>query len=101
MVKLHFKTTEEFDGLFKRKTLSVTRSIVQGIESAMQNNKRTAPPASARITSQAKNVGKIKFRLSEPFGPKNSANLGFTIGRPSFQESLFAEVPAPQKIKKR
>lgn len=43
MVKLHFKTTEEFDGLFKRKTLSVTRSIVQGIESAMQKNKRTAP----------------------------------------------------------
>lgn len=43
MVKLHFKTTEEFDGLFKRKTLSVTRSIVQGIESAMKGNKRTAP----------------------------------------------------------
>ena len=43
MVKLHFNTTEEFEGLFKRKTLSVTRSIVSGIEKAMQANKRTAP----------------------------------------------------------
>ena len=43
MVKLHFSTTEEFEGLFKRKTLSVTRSIVSGIEKAMQANKRTAP----------------------------------------------------------
>ena len=42
MVKLHFTSTEEFEGLFKRKTLSVTRSIVQGIESAMQKNKRSA-----------------------------------------------------------
>ena len=42
MVKLHFNSTEEFEGLFKRKTLSVTRSIVQGIESAMQKNQRTA-----------------------------------------------------------
>lgn len=43
VVKLHFNTTEEFEGLFKRKTLSVTRSIVSGIEKAMQANKRTAP----------------------------------------------------------
>lgn len=43
MVKLHFKTTDEFEGLFKRKTLSVTRSIIQGIENAMKENKRTAP----------------------------------------------------------
>lgn len=42
MVKLHFTSTEEFEGLFKRKNLSVTRSIVQGIEEAMQGNKRTA-----------------------------------------------------------
>ena len=60
-----------------------------------------APPASARITSQAKNVGKIKFRLSEPSGPKNSTNLGLTIGKPSFQDNLLEEVPAPQKIKAR
>ena len=40
------------------------------------NNKRTAPPASEIITSQAKKVGKIKFKLSDPPGPKNSANLG-------------------------
>ena len=42
MVKLHFTSTEEFEGLFKRKSISVTRSIVQGIEEAMQGNKRTA-----------------------------------------------------------
>lgn len=42
MVKLHFTSTEEFEGLFKRKSISVTRSIVQGIEVAMQGNKRTA-----------------------------------------------------------
>jgi len=43
VVKLHFNTTQEFEGLFKRKTLSVTRSIISGIEEAMQKNKRTAP----------------------------------------------------------
>ena len=44
VVKLHFQDTSEFEVLFKRKTLSVTRSIVQGIEEAMQkNNSRTAP----------------------------------------------------------
>lgn len=43
MVKLHFKSTEEFEGLFKIKDLEVTRSIILGIEKAMQANKRTAP----------------------------------------------------------
>lgn len=43
MVKLHFNNTQEFEGLFKDKTLSVTRSIISGIEKAMQSNKRTAP----------------------------------------------------------
>ena len=43
MVKLHFTSPDEFEGLFKRKTLSVTRSIVQGIDKAMQANKKTAP----------------------------------------------------------
>ena len=42
MVKLHFNSTDEFEVLFKRKTLSVTRSIIQGIEKAMQGNKRSA-----------------------------------------------------------
>jgi len=42
MVKLHFNSTEEFESIFKRKTLSVTRSIIQGIEEALQKNKRTA-----------------------------------------------------------
>ena len=43
MVKLHFNTTDEFEGLFKRKSLSVTRSIISGIEKAIQSGRRTAP----------------------------------------------------------
>lgn len=43
MVKLHFTTTDEFESLFKRKTLSVTRTIVSGIEDAFSKRKRTAP----------------------------------------------------------
>lgn len=43
MVKLHFHTTDEFEQLFKKKSLSVTRAIVSGIENAMVKNKRTAP----------------------------------------------------------
>lgn len=43
MVKLHFNSTDEFEGLFKRKSLSVTRSIISGIEKAIQSGKRTAP----------------------------------------------------------
>lgn len=43
MVSLHFNTTEEFESLFKRKSLSVTRSIISGIEKAMLKNKKTAP----------------------------------------------------------
>lgn len=43
MVKLHFNTTDEFEQLFKKKTLSVTRSIVSGIEKAVQNKKKVAP----------------------------------------------------------
>jgi FKBP-type peptidyl-prolyl cis-trans isomerase (trigger factor) len=42
MAKLHFNSTEEFESIFKRKSLSVTRSIIQGIEEALQKNKRTA-----------------------------------------------------------
>jgi len=42
VVKLHFNTTEEFEGLFKTKTLSVTRAIVKGIEEAMTKNRRSA-----------------------------------------------------------
>jgi hypothetical protein len=42
VVRLHFNSPSEFEGLFKRKTLSVTRSIVKGIEEAMQRNKRSA-----------------------------------------------------------
>ena len=42
MVKLHFNSTDEFEGLFKRKDLSVTKSIISGIEKAMQSGKKTA-----------------------------------------------------------
>ena len=42
MVKLHFETTEEFEGLFKRKTKNVTDAIVVGIEKAMHDNRKTA-----------------------------------------------------------
>jgi len=43
MIKLHFNTTEEFEGLFKTKTLAVTRGIIRGIETAVQHRKRSAP----------------------------------------------------------
>lgn len=43
MTKLHFSTTQEFEQLFKKKTLSVTRSIISGIENAVAARKRTAP----------------------------------------------------------
>lgn len=42
MVKLHFETTEEFEGLFKRKSKDVTDAIVSGISTAMQGGKNTA-----------------------------------------------------------
>ena len=43
MVKLHFTTTDEFEKLFKNKTLSVTRSIIKGIENAIRDSKKSAP----------------------------------------------------------
>jgi len=42
VVKLHFNTTEEFEQLFKKKTLSVTRAIYSGVEKAVANRKRKA-----------------------------------------------------------
>lgn len=42
MTKLHFNSTQEFEGLFKSQTIKVTRSIISGIEKAVINNKRTA-----------------------------------------------------------
>ena len=42
MIKLQFNSTEEFETLFRSKTLSVTRGIIQGVEQAMQSNKRSA-----------------------------------------------------------
>ena len=42
MVKLHLKSTEEFEDLFKNKTIKVTEHIVEGISNAMQKNQRTA-----------------------------------------------------------
>jgi len=42
MVALHFETTEEFEDLFKRKSKKVTDAIVNGIEKAMTENKKSA-----------------------------------------------------------
>lgn len=43
MVKLHFESPAEFETLFKKQTIKVTDAIVSGIQSAMQNGKRSAP----------------------------------------------------------
>lgn len=43
MVKLHFTSTDEFETLFKKKSTKVTNAIVEGIQLAMEKNKRTAP----------------------------------------------------------
>lgn len=42
MVKLHFNTTEEFETLFKNKSLAVTDTIYDGIEEAMKKGDNTA-----------------------------------------------------------
>lgn len=42
VVNLHFESTSEFETLFKSHTLKVTNAIVQGIEEAMQDKKKTA-----------------------------------------------------------
>jgi len=42
MVSLHFNSTEEFESLFKTKTLAVTRGIISGIEQALSNRKKVA-----------------------------------------------------------
>ena len=42
MVKLHFKDTSEFEGIFKRKNMKVTDAIVLGIEKAMQSAQTSA-----------------------------------------------------------
>jgi hypothetical protein len=43
VVRLHFNNTEEFEGIFKIKTLAVTRAIINGIQEAAIKRKRTAP----------------------------------------------------------
>lgn len=42
MKKLHFKTTEQFEELFKRKTKEVTDAIVESIQEALKSKSRTA-----------------------------------------------------------
>ena len=42
VVKLHFQNTNEFEKLFKVKDKEVTDAIVNGIQTAMQKNKRSA-----------------------------------------------------------
>lgn len=64
MVKLHFNSTDEFEGLFTRKTLAVTRGIIQGIEKAMQANKRSAPLFEISF-EQAENCFEISLPQSQ------------------------------------
>jgi len=42
VVKLHFKTTEEFEKLFKVRDKEVTDAIVSSVEQAMKENKKSA-----------------------------------------------------------
>ena len=42
MKKIHLKNTEEFENLFKNKTLKITDHIVEGISQAMEQNIKVA-----------------------------------------------------------
>ena len=42
MKKLKLKSTEEFEDLFRNKTMKVTNHIVEGISHAMENNIKVA-----------------------------------------------------------
>jgi hypothetical protein len=42
MKKIHLKNTEEFENLFKNKTLKITDHIVEGISEAMEQNIKVA-----------------------------------------------------------
>lgn len=42
MVKLHFKTTDDFEELFTSKKKSVTDAIVEGIQIAIEKKRKTA-----------------------------------------------------------
>lgn len=41
-MKLHFENTADFEGLFKRKDLEVTRQIVKGVQTAITNRTKSA-----------------------------------------------------------
>jgi len=42
MKKLHFRSAQEFEGIFQRKTKEITDSIVDSIEQALASKHRTA-----------------------------------------------------------
>jgi|TARA_R100000479_G_C6284354_1_gene164186 hypothetical protein len=42
MIKLHFESTHEFEKLFQSKNKEITDGMVQGIEQAMDKNKKVA-----------------------------------------------------------
>ena len=42
MVRLNFNNSGDFERLFKKKDLQVTRTIIEGIEEAFRKDKRTA-----------------------------------------------------------
>lgn len=62
MVKLHFTTTEEFEQLFKKQTVKVTRAIVEGIEEATLANKR-----SAKLFEISFDQADMVYEISLPF----------------------------------
>jgi hypothetical protein len=41
-MKLHFENTADFEGLFKRKDLEVTRQIVKGVQTAITDRTKSA-----------------------------------------------------------
>lgn len=64
VVRLHFENTEDFEGLFKRKSLEVTRQIISGVEKAITNRKRTALLFEISFT-EADNMFEISLPMKE------------------------------------
>ena len=61
MKKLHFKTTEQFEELFKRKTKEVSDAIVESIQEALENKNRTA-----HIFEITFDEGDVMYEISLP-----------------------------------
>ena len=61
MKKLYFDTPAEFEKLFSKKTREVTDGIVVGIETAIQERKKSAPLFHIIFTSE-----EVSFEISLP-----------------------------------